>query len=1263
TLQITPGTDEDGEPLYEDGSLQDDDTRYSYGAFPYLGEITAAIKVVSKLVSTAFLSEEAEEMEDDLNFLSSKDVGGISCATVSASNLGKGAGGRTWQSTPVTFSMFFTMTDNFYGGVRFMLGAIFTYGAGNQYERARDPQANAAQFLGKMLCPRTQIAPEVENVTDDLIYTSRVGKNGNKIASEYMSSFGGPYFTFSAYFGVYLCYGYVEISKDGGTEKSHEMVFMGAGGFIGFGTTVGYTWVFPAAFIPLYINVEAGLKVLFYLGSEADPNKTLEEAKSSGELHGQDFAFNFTMEGRIFVTGTIGIGVPKLLGVRVSVEVGFNSGYNKNVPKWYPNLFDTGKGYSMDATFTGTIDLIFTSIDVYSATWPIPVAGGYLYWFQEANRGNKCISYVENGLAKGNGDSAEAKAHARQLINELIPLIDNQTGTADQIKEKTKELKNYAYDHDIISWVAKNTIEMNKQAGIAGAIINGTLQDDSEPEGVTFHTQPHVKSKWVAGEGELMSAYSVVKSTPVMEDAFHQPNSKIIGIGNNKFLMTFLDDTASRDAMQAATLKWTVYDATNDTWTAPQVVQADATADSRPDLTDAGDKVILSWSSATDEKYAALKATFAAELTEKLGREAEDVEVLEAMEADPARVMGIMDIFTVEFDKSDEEFGAITQLTDDALYDDFPLAVYDKGTKDYIILYYKTAQDDGLYEAAGDKVVDMIAPGADPDKTYSVVCYMLYNSQTDALDTKGETHAPGWARDYLFPLETSQTLEQQEAFLAQYGGQRFLPSTIRTESGEYADPPIYDMAVASGLDGLAAFAFTVDKDFNMDTAADRELYMQYYNFETHGTYVPIRMAGDKTITREIYNTETHDFEKRTSTVQVEVGTPKLVRNGGSTFLFWREDNTTVRYLNVSNMLNAKVAAVANPDPSVESDWTYAVRDDGTFATDAVTGETYTPNVQTVEVLSYMTDDDLHITDFDFIADDEDNLYVVWTDVVSTEVTNEFNEEKLIPAQEIFVSAMVQQETETTTYTDESGTHTDNSTTVRWSKPYRLTRENAFNDGLALALDENGGLIIVHNQFTKQVAESEEEMMRLIAAGKIGITSDKAGNYYAASLQYNSPIRMMVTRCDKVGSLEATVFDFSDELPVPGQVISVQAVIENMGVTDANGFELSFYECKDGVKGKQIDKTFTSDETIPVNTASVASVLWTVPEDGPEGYSIIASVREKNGSGYYDAVETTSDTFQSLARFSASVNSVTQDGDQFIVDYTVKNTGNKASPEG
>ena len=42
-------------------------------------------------------------------------------------------------------------------------------------------------------------------------------------------------------------------------------------------------------------------------------------------------------------------------------------------------------------------------------------------------------------------------------------------------------------------------------------------------------------------------------------------------------------------------------------------------------------------------------------------------------------------------DNNAESFGEIKQLSDDEYYDDSPMAVYDESSKDYIVLYYKTA--------------------------------------------------------------------------------------------------------------------------------------------------------------------------------------------------------------------------------------------------------------------------------------------------------------------------------------------------------------------------------------------------------------------------------------------------------------------------------------------------------------------------------------------------------------------------------------------
>ena len=1253
-LGVVPQTD-------GDGKLLDDDTEYSFGSFPYIGEITAGIRVFSKLVNTIAASRDMDALMSDVDFMASGNNGDdLSYADPINS------GSKDKMSWGV--NVVFKVEETAFGNVRFLFGAILSGGKG--YERQRNPYQSVDTLINEFSFA------ELGNVAAGIIMA---GINAHKtgittsLSQGEMSDFGGAHFSFGAFLGFYLDYGYVEISTNGGTEKSHDMVFMGAGGFIGFTGGIGYTVAFMAGPVPMYFNGDAGLLVSFFFGSAGDPAKTLESFKTDPELHGQDFSFNFEFHGRFYISATLGVGFYKILGVRVTVTLAFEAGYGSNITDWYPSLFDSGWGYVTEATFTGTIDLVVTSIDLYSATWPLPLSGGFLYYFQEMRRANKCIEYVEKAIEKGEG-SASARNTAQAMCDELKQLVDAselqaaaeskpQLAGTDTIKDKTYALRDYAWDHDIINWTTYNAIHMNSQGGLIGTIINATTEDD-EGEGLRYHTNDHVDPSWVAGEGQLMAGYGAVSSTALMEDAYANPSSKILSIGGGKYLMVFLDDTASRDRMQAATLKWTVYNANTDTWTEPKTVQNDSTVDSRPSLTDAGDKVILSWASAADEKYEALKSEVAGELKAKTGAEPTADQIQTALEKDPARVLAILDIFTVEFNKSSETFGSITQLTDDEDYDDYPQAVYDSATGDYIVMYYKTAQDEEDYSNSGDKLQDIMGVSPDPEKTYSIIAYMLYNNQTGAADTNGQTHEPGWAKDYYFPNETSQSLEDQAKSLERFGGQRFLPSTIRTEEGKYADPPITDLTVAPGYDGMAAYAFTVDRDFDLKTAEDRELYVEFYNFANHRTYVPVKVAGEITVEQEKYDSALDDFVTYTSQKAVEVGTPKLIRNGGDTYLFWREDGQSLKYLNISEMLQAKVAAVAEPNKDTAGDWTWAVKSDGTYATDAATGETYEPAVMRVDFGSMLTDDAIEITDYEVISDEEDNLYVVWTDTVTNTVTDAAGETYPVAAQEIYASGMVHQEEKTSTGTDENGeTVSDTSQTVRWSKPYRLTRDNAFNDGLALAVDPEGDLLIVHNQYTKETAQSEAEVYRLIDEGKIGVTKDREGNLYAASLSYNSPVRLMVTQFEKTGSLEATEFTFSDEYPVAGETIVVSAAIENVGLTDAQGSKIDFYECKDGVQGKLI-RSFESSDSIPVNTAKALRFLWTIPEDGPEGYSVKAVIAEQKSPGeYYPGTASTSAAFEEMPSYRVAATEAVQEGDQFRVAFTASNTGNLDAPQG
>ena len=775
-----------------------------------------------------------------------------------------------------------------------------------------------------------------------------------------------------------------------------------------------------------------------------------------------------------------------------------------------------------------------------------------------------------------------------------------------------------------------------------------------------------------------------VSTSELVKNAFTQTSAQIQLIGENRYLVVFLDDDVSRDRQQAAALKYTIYNAADDSWAmTPQILQDDGTADSKPNLIDAGDKLILSWASTTPEKYAALKASFAAQL----GVEPDDPEVTEAMEDDPARVMSQMDIFCAEFRKDTGAFGSIEQLTDDEFCDDYPQAVYDEQSGDYIVMYYKTAQEDGAYSDNYQKLEDMMRVSPAPDRTYSVLAYMLCNGSADAAegykdnsDTAYRVPA-GWVRDFLYENEFDENTKNYAdpetgeitgiaGFLRDFGGQRFLPSSIRGENGEMTDPPIVDLTVCSGYNGLAAYAFTVDRDLNLESAEDKELYLQFYRFADHKTYVPVKIAGDAMQTFvESPGDGVASLGARpqayTATAQVDVGTPRLIRNEGSTWLFWREDTSNLRYINVSELLTDKVLVSADADPGKEDSWTYAVREDGTLAFDPQTDAVYAPKVETVDFGIEATGEKMNLTDYQIITDGDDNLYVVWTKNVRYKAQDEVLGTYDATAQEIYAMAKIREDdrAQTLTQTDGDGDRTATSTPVRWSKPYRLTRSNAYNDGLALALDEAGGLLILHNQFRKEVVNSFEKMDQLVAEGKAAYQYDEKGELrFVGSMFYDTDVNLMLTRCAAVGSVEVTDFGFNNLYPLPGEEVKVTAIVENTGLTTAERCSVDFYEYRDGKPVRKLHST-KNDSPLPVNTSREVSFLWTVPEDGAEGCSIQAVAREQHGEDAYDPIETFSETFQAAPVYRIGIDSIRQNGDRFDVEYHVRNMGNAPAAEG
>ena len=476
----------------EEGGLTEE-TRYSFGEFPYLGEILATVHVFTTLASfgsdgTAqqIVQDVAADADDE------EDDAGIENGSYDSAS--DGLKDKEKKDSGWTLNVYFTIQKTAYGGMRFLIGVAFTTGSGQGYKYRNHPYKNARaaqqMFFGSyrarmMNTHEPEAAPSESALQPELIHSTVDHlKMYNQSAK---SAFGGMYFSFGIYFGLYLDYGYIrETNVDGENTdtKTGEMVFMGAGGFVSFKGSVGVNIPFWFL-VPMYFVPEASIDVSFFIGSSANPVQTLSAFNNGKEHSGQDFQFNVEILGTVKAGATLGIGVYKILGGRIYVGVGFDVGYGMNMAEWYPNI-GTDWGTSLYAEFSGSVDLVFTSISLYSASFPL-TGSGWMDYVETVTMSNRLIGYVNKGIDDRKG-SAEARARCREKITRLEEMIDSNQYPEAPINSARKDLLDYAYDEDVISQAQYYSAIVKAQGGIAGAIMNKVLEDVDDKEFVNVAT-------------------------------------------------------------------------------------------------------------------------------------------------------------------------------------------------------------------------------------------------------------------------------------------------------------------------------------------------------------------------------------------------------------------------------------------------------------------------------------------------------------------------------------------------------------------------------------------------------------------------------------------------------------------------------------------------------------------------------------------------------------------------------------------------------
>ncbi|MEG0036441.1 MAG: hypothetical protein RR743_07255, partial [Oscillospiraceae bacterium] len=266
-----------------------------------------------------------------------------------------------------------------------------------------------------------------------------------------------------------------------------------------------------------------------------------------------------------------------------------------------------------------------------------------------------------------------------------------------------------------------------------------------------------------------------------------------------------------------------------------------------------------------------------------------------------------------------------------------------------------------------------------------------------------------------------------------------------------------------------------------------------------------------------------------------------------------------------------------------------------------------------------------LSTYQAMVDDKNNLYILWpktTAAYNEEKKDEIGNPEEYMYQEIFATALIEGETKSAAVSEGA----------TWSKPYRLTTTEEFNDGVAAAVDDSGNLMVVHNQFKEKMDE-------------------KSPSYFSIS-----DMKLVATMLKPVGTVEISKFEASTVVPEVGEKVTFTTKLSNNGLTAVNGFTTEFYEYKDNKRGALIH-TINSDERIVPNTDSTEYTFeYTVPKN-LENAGILAVSKE---NGYSNTVEKEIKPFMKSTMYDMTFDKLLQVGDEYVAEYTVTNRGNKSA---
>lgn len=703
-------------------------------------------------------------------------------------------------------------------------------------------------------------------------------------------------------------------------------------------------------------------------------------------------------------------------------------------------------------------------------------------------------------------------------------------------------------------------------------------------------------SMWLGDQMMVQGAFRPNKDKVqiLAADAYERPDSKLITLSDGESLaLAFIDSDNAKGDSQRTTLKLATYH--EGQWSQPVVVSGDNTADFQPSIAETKDgKLLVAWVSPTKTDVDLFTDDGVMQYLNSMEVYAAFVELDSNKQIKETNGVADTTVTRISNDKRVNASGNV------GYYDSHPTVVTDLESGDAMVYYIKSGRS-----ALGDgDITDYINPYTND----CVVCYMPFNAEADT-DTDDRTVPAGWLFNNFYYSEMHGNTTNEQFLISNFGGQRFLDGAVNANNERYTIP---DFA-AIGYNGLAVYAYTVDTDGSNDTDADKELYLQVYDFRNHETKYKIQITSDS-----VSDTLPQFFRSK---INATDGMSTDAENT-HTKLFWYRDDKQVVYIDVTELLHDGI----NADGSLKTTGSYTVN-----------GVTHNKFTEPHSVW-YVTEGNSHASlsgaDFKAVEDSKGNLYVLWTEGVTNEDGS--------TAQEIFGTGLV-----TYQATDDDGnTYWVNS---GWSKPYQITRDGFQNDEIAVAMSGEN-LMVVHNRFTEELVIPDED-------------AEYNGQVDFTPIQ-NSDMCLVADTLEPCGSVETESIALYDQetgdaltLPISGEKVNALVTVSNNGMNVAEGYIISLY-ANDTLVGEQE----VTDALVP-NSGAVYTFEYTLPAnvDGLVFKAVTQEMKDSSSKLYYRNTDTfCADPLEAKAAYEITDTMTYQAADGFHASFTVTNSGNAAS---